>query len=148
MSNDPAKWKKLKNPRRYAAEVQAQKQAHQQSQLDQVAREREAIVAQQQEQGLELQRQQQAEVARQAELKAELERQQAAQQLYIAGARAAAQSVAQSLQILSGSSTNQAPTAAVAQRKRGLAGGARTASASLRIGSVSSGSGAGPNLPV
>ena len=144
MANDPSKWQQMKDPAAHAAQVQAQMQAE----ADRIARERAAIVAQQQAQLLEMQRQQQAEVARQAELKAQFERQQAAQQLYIAGTRAATQSVAQSLQILSGSNTNQAPTAAMAQRKRGLTGGARTASASLRIGSVGAGSGAGPNLAV
>jgi hypothetical protein len=91
--------------------------------------------------------QQEAEFARQGEMKQQFERDQAAQQVQIAGTRAASQAVSQSLQILSSQNGKQAPTAAVAKRK-GQQAGPRTAAAALRMGSISSGSGAGPNLPV
>ena len=110
-----------------------------------IAAERQAAVEEQQRQMEELQRQQQAEVVRQEGLTQQFERDRAAQQLQIAGTRAASQSVAQSLQILSKQNTKQAPTAAVGKRKGQLTG-AGAATAALRMGSTSSGSGAGPNI--
>ena len=110
-----------------------------------LAAQRAAAIAQQQQQQQELQRQQQAEVVRQEGLTQQFERDRAAQQLQIAGTRAASQSVAQSLQILSKQNTKQAPTAAVGKRK-GPQAGARNTAAALRMGSISSGSGAGPNI--
>ena len=112
-----------------------------------IAAERQAAVEEQQRQMEELQRQQQAEVVRQEGLTKQFETDRAAQQLQIAGTRAASQSVAQSLQILSKQNTRQAPTAVVAKRK-GPQAGARNTAAALRMGSISSGSGAGPNLSV
>ena len=110
-----------------------------------IAAERQAAVEEQQRQMEELQRQQQAEVVRQEGLTKQFETDRAAQQLQIAGTRAASQSVAQSLQILSKQNTKQAPTAAVGKRKGQLTG-AGAATAGLRMGSTSSGSGAGPNI--
>ena len=110
-----------------------------------LAAERTAAQQQAAQQMEELQRQQQAEVVRQEGLTKQFETDRAAQQVQIAGTRAASQSVAQSLQILSKQNTKQAPTAAVGKRKGQLTG-AGAATAALRMGSTSSGSGAGPNI--
>ena len=129
-----------------AAQAEADRQAAAaQAEADRIAAERQAAVEEQQRQMEELQRQQQAEVVRQEGLTKQFETDRAAQQLQIAGTRAASQSVAQSLQILSKQNTKQAPTAAVGKRKGQLTG-AGAATAALRMGSTSSGSGAGPNI--
>ena len=112
-----------------------------------IAAERQAAVEEQQRQMEELQRQQQAETVRQGEQSAQFERDRAAQQLQIAGTRAASQSVAQSLQILSKQNGQQAPTAVIAKRK-GPQAGPRNTAAALRMGSTSSSAGSGPNIAV
>ena len=112
-----------------------------------IAAERQAAVEEQQRQMEELQRQQQAEAVRQEGLTKQFETDRAAQQVQIAGTRAASQAVSQSLRILSAQGTKQAPTAVIAKRK-GPQAGPRNTAAALRMGSISSGSGAGPNIAV
>jgi hypothetical protein len=118
--------------------------AAQQAELDRIARERQAIAAQQQAQMAAYQQQLLSQQNTQAAQAQQLQAQQA-QRLGEIAARGMA--VAQSLKILAIPGSQQGPTASMSQQRRRTTG-ARTAAASLRIGAMGSGTGAGANFSV
>jgi hypothetical protein len=115
-----------------------------QRELDRLAREREATAAAQQAQLQALQQQQieaeQQQNAQAAQLGAE-------QRQRLAGISARGTAVSESLQILARQPAKQAPTAAV-DDKNTRQQGAKTTTASLRMGSGSYGAGSGANISV
>ena len=115
-----------------------------QRELDRLAEERTTTAAAQQAQLLALQAQQDDAVNQQ---KAEVGRLQGEQQQRLGQIRSAGTAVTQSLQILARQASNQAPTASI-DDNRTRQHGARTTSASLRMGSGSYGTGAGANISV
>lgn len=108
-----------------------------------LAEERRALIAQQQAEAVKYERQMADQQAQQVAQTEELQAQQAER---IGGIRARGQAVAQSLQIL-GQQGSQAPTAAMSRPKARQAT-ARSTSASLRMGSTSTGAGSGANISV
>lgn len=115
-----------------------------QRELDRLAEERTNTAAAQQAQLLALQAQQEDAATQQ---KAEVARLQGEQQQRLGQIRSAGTAVTQSLQILARQASNQAPTAAIDPNKT-RAQGARTTTASLRMGSGSYGVGSGANISV
>lgn len=115
-----------------------------QRELDRLAEERTATAAAQQAQLLALQAQQDEAAAQQ---KAEAGRLQVEQQQRLGQIRSAGTAVTQSLQILARQGGRQAPTAAVDDTTNRQQG-ARTTTASLRMGSGSFGAGSGANISV
>lgn len=115
-----------------------------QRELDRLADERTATAAAQQAQLLALQTQQEDAMAQQ---KTEVSRLQNEQQQRLGQLRSTNNAVTQSLQILARQASNQAPTAAM-DDNRTRAQGAKTTSASLRMGSGSYGVGSGANISV
>ena len=115
-----------------------------QEQLAQLARERETAAAAQRAQLIALQQQQAEAEAQQA---AEAQQLTAQQKDRLAGINARGQAVTQSLQILSREGADQGPTAAVDTTRR-TARGAKTTTASLRMGAGSYGAGSGANFSV
>jgi len=123
--------------------IAARQAIERQREMERIAREREAMAAQQQAQLVAMQQQQaQQEIAQQTRV-SEL---QTAQQERLGGIRARGQAVTQSLQILAQSS-GQGPTAAMTNPKAAQSG-ARSTTASLRMGSLGRASGSGANLAV
>lgn len=115
-----------------------------QRELDRLATERQATAAAQQAQMLALQKQQaESEQTQQAQV-AQLGQEQ---QQRLAGISARGTAVSESLQILARTPSKQAPTAAVDDNKNRQQG-ARTTTASLRMGSGSYGVGSGANISV
>jgi len=108
-----------------------------------LADERNALIAQQQAEMLAYERQMADQQDRQAEQAAGL---QAQHNERVTGIRARGSAVAQSLQVL-GQKGLQAPTAQMTKRTNAQQG-ARTTSASLRMGSTSAGAGSGANISV
>jgi len=131
-------------PEQYAQQQAAAAAAAQQAELDRMARERQAIAAQQQAQMVAYQQQLLSQQNTQAAQAQQLQAQQA-QRLGEIAARGMA--VAQSLKILAIPGSQQGPTASMSQQRRRTTG-ARTAAASLRIGAMGSGTGAGANFSV
>jgi len=115
-----------------------------QRELDRLAEERVTTAAAQQAQLLALQAQQNDAVNQQ---NAEVSRLQGEQQQRLGQIRSAGTAVTQSLQILARQGSNQAPTAAV-DSNRARQQGAKTTTASLRMGSGSYGAGSGANISV
>ena len=108
-----------------------------------LAEERQALIAQQQAEMVAYERQMAEQQAKQEQQAAGL---QAQQNERLAGIRARGSAVAQSLQVL-GQQGSQAPTAQMTKRSTPQQG-ARTTSASLRMGSTSTGAGSGANISV
>jgi len=115
-----------------------------QRELDRLAQERTTTATAQQAQLLALQAQQEDAVRQQ---RADVTRLQGEQQRRLDQIRSAGTAVTQSLQILARQANKQAPTAAV-DDNRTRAQGARTTTASLRMGSGSYGVGSGANISV
>lgn len=108
-----------------------------------LAEERRALIAQQQAEAVKYERQMADQQVQQA---AQVEELQSQQTERIAGIRARGAAVTQSLQIL-GQEGSQAPTAAVTRRVN-RPQGARSTSASLRMGSTGNSAGTGANFSV
>lgn len=131
------------------ADKQAQRTQELQAEIDRrdaprrLAEERRALIAQQQAEAVKYERQMADQQAQQVAQTEELQAQQAER---IGGIRARGQAVAQSLQIL-GQQGSKAPTAAMSRPKTRQAT-ARSTSASLRMGSTSTGAGSGANISV
>ena len=110
---------------------------------ERLAEQRRALIAQQQAQAVQYQQQMAAQQVQQSAQAQDLQAQQAER---IAAIRARGLAVTQSLQIL-GRQGSQAPTAAVTRRVN-RSKGARSASASLRMGSTGNSAGSGANFSV
>ena len=108
-----------------------------------LAEERRALIAQQQAESVKYQQQMASQRVQQSAKAEELQSQQTER---IAGIRARGTAVTQSLQIL-GRGGSQAPTAAVT-RRGDKPQGARSTSASLRMGSTGNSAGSGANFSV
>lgn len=130
-------------------EMQAQRTTELQKEIDRrdaprrLAEERRALIAQQEAQMAAYEQQLKDQQAQQAQTVADLTAKQAEK---VAGIRARGTAVTQSLQIL-GRPKGTAPTAAMTKRNE-QPKGARTTSASLRMGSTSTGAGSGANISV
>ena len=129
--------------RRQQAQADAEAR-RKQEQLAQLAREREAAAAAQRAQMIALEQQRAQVEVQQA---AEAQQLTAQQQDRLAGIGARGQAVTQSLQILAREGADQGPTAAVDTTRR-VARGAKTTTASLRMGAGSYGAGSGANFSV
>ena len=130
-------------------EKQAQRTAELQKEIDRrdaprrLAEERRALIAQQQAEMVAYERQMADQQAKQAQQAAGL---QAQHNEKVAGIRARGSAVAQSLQVL-GQKGSQAPTAQMTTRSTPQQG-ARTTTASLRMGSTGNSAGSGANISV
>lgn len=129
---------------RQEQERQNQIARQRQEELDRLARERQATAAAQQAQMMALQNQQ-AEIEAQQQTQANQLGQE--QQARLGGINARGRAVTESLQILARQPSKQAPTAAMDDNKNRQQG-ARTTTASLRMGSGSYGAGSGANISV
>lgn len=125
-------------------ERQNQIAAQRQAELNRLAAEREATAAAQQAQLQVVQQQMAAQTVAQ---QAKADQLGAQQQERLGGIRAAGTAVTQSLRILGQAGGQQAPTAAVAPRQKAQAG-ARSTTASLRMGATGQGTGSGANVAV
>jgi hypothetical protein len=139
------------NQRRNAEHEAAKRQreadavaAQRQAEMNRLAAERQATAATQQAQLRQMQEQAAAEQGLQ---QAEVDRLRAQQQERLAGLQSMGTAVSQSLRILGSAGSQQAPTAAVAPRQKEQAG-ARSTTASLRMGATSQGRGSGVNVAV
>ena len=141
------------------AKKQKRKAERRQRELDRLAREREQIARAQQAKLAQLQHKQaQQKIAQKKKVDAatlahknkvtKLKAQQAAAEVQAEKNLAAGQAVGASLRILADrEGSSQAPSATQSKRNR-RAGGARSTTASLNIGSTASGSGSGSNLAI
>jgi hypothetical protein len=114
------------------------------AEMKRLSTEREAAIAQQMADSQRMQQEMANQTVAQQEKVNSLRAEQATK---LGTIRAAGTAVTQSLRILGQSGGQQAPTAAVANKVRS-AKGARTSTASLRMGSTSQGTGSGANLSV
>jgi hypothetical protein len=122
----------------------AQAEIQRRADLKAIAQEREQLMAQQVADSQRMQQEMANQAAAQQEKVNTL---RIEQDKKLAGINAAGTAVTQSLRILGQSSGKQAPTAAMASKPK-AARGARTSTASLRMGSTSQGTGSGANLSV
>jgi hypothetical protein len=134
---------------RMTVEAQARRAEAIQKEIDRrdaprrLAEERRALIAQQQAEAVKYERQMADQQAQQVAQVNELQSQQTER---VAGIRARGAAVTQSLQIL-GQEGSQAPTAAMTKRVNSPQG-ARSTSASLRMGSTRNSTGTGANFSV